>query len=135
MKSSPQGTVKSESLGNEANFPFKPHHFLITLVKSQDVPDTSRDERTAQWSPIMPLVLQGGCTVGSRWSADVSLTFEAGTSLTHLDPCGVTLLPQQITFSLSFLLLCPTLCNPMNCSMPGFPVLHYRPQFAQTHVH
>ena len=135
MKSSPQGTVKSESLGNEASFPFKPHHFLITLVKSQDVPDTSRDERTAQWSPIMPLVLQGGCTVGSKWIADVSLTFEAGTSLTHLDPCGVTSLPQQITFSLSFLLLCPTLCNPMNCSMPGFPVLHYRPQFAQTHVH
>ena len=31
--------------------------------------------------------------------------------------------------------LCPTLCNPMNCSMPGFPVLHYLPEFAQTHVH
>ena len=29
---------------------------------------------------------------------------------------------------------CPTLCNPMNCSMPGFPVLHYLPEFAQTHV-
>ena len=28
-----------------------------------------------------------------------------------------------------------TLCNPMNCSMPGFPVLHYFPKFAQTHVH
>ena len=29
---------------------------------------------------------------------------------------------------------CPMLCNPMNCSMPGFPVLHYLPEFAQTHV-
>ena len=29
----------------------------------------------------------------------------------------------------------PTLCNPMDCSMPGFPVLHYLPDFAQTHVH
>ena len=28
-----------------------------------------------------------------------------------------------------------TLCNPMNCSMPGFPVLHHLPEFAQTHVH
>ena len=27
----------------------------------------------------------------------------------------------------------PTLCNPMNCSIPGFPVLHYLPEFAQTH--
>ncbi|KAB0377934.1 hypothetical protein FD755_009512 [Muntiacus reevesi] len=28
--------------------------------------------------------------------------------------------------------LCLTLCDPMNCSMPGFPVLHYLPEFAQT---
>ena len=30
---------------------------------------------------------------------------------------------------------CPTLCNPMNCSTPGFLVLHYLPELAQTHVH
>ena len=30
---------------------------------------------------------------------------------------------------------CPTLCDPMDCSTPGFPVLHYLPEFAQTHVH
>ena len=29
----------------------------------------------------------------------------------------------------------PTLCDPMNCSTPGFPVLHHLPEFAQTHVH
>ena len=29
----------------------------------------------------------------------------------------------------------PTLCNPMDCSMPGIPVLHYLLEFAQTHVH
>ena len=28
-----------------------------------------------------------------------------------------------------------TLCNPMNCSMPGFPVLHSLLEFAQNHVH
>ena len=27
-----------------------------------------------------------------------------------------------------------TLYNPTDCSMPGFPVLHYLPEFAQTHV-
>ena len=31
--------------------------------------------------------------------------------------------------------LCPTLCNPMDCSMPGFPVLCHLPELAQTHVH
>ena len=30
---------------------------------------------------------------------------------------------------------CPTLCNPMDCSMPGYPVIHHLPEFAQTHVH
>ena len=28
-----------------------------------------------------------------------------------------------------------TLCNPMGCSMPGFPVLYQLPELAQTHVH
>ena len=31
--------------------------------------------------------------------------------------------------------LCPTLSDPMDCSMPGFPELHCLPEFAQTHVH
>ena len=30
---------------------------------------------------------------------------------------------------------CPTLCNPMDYNMPSFPVLHYFPELAQTHVH
>ena len=25
--------------------------------------------------------------------------------------------------------------DPMDCSMPGFPVLHYLPEIVQTHVH
>ena len=30
---------------------------------------------------------------------------------------------------------CPTLCDPMDCSTPGFPVHHHLPELAQTHVH
>ena len=30
---------------------------------------------------------------------------------------------------------CPTLCDPMNRSMPGLPVHHQLPEFTQTHVH
>ena len=30
---------------------------------------------------------------------------------------------------------CPTLCHPTDCSTPGFPVLHYLLEFAQSHVH
>ena len=30
---------------------------------------------------------------------------------------------------------CPTLCNPMNYSMPGLPVHHQLLEFTQTHIH
>ena len=29
----------------------------------------------------------------------------------------------------------PTLCDPVDCSMPGFPVHHQFPELTQTHVH
>ena len=29
---------------------------------------------------------------------------------------------------------CPTLCDPMNCSMPGLPVRHQLPEFTHTHI-
>ena len=38
-------------------------------------------------------------------------------------------------FCYSVAKLCPTLWDPMNWSTPGFPVLHYFPEFAQIHVH
>ena len=30
---------------------------------------------------------------------------------------------------------CPTLCDPMDCSTPGFPVHHQLPELTQTYVH
>ena len=43
-------------------------------------------------------------------------------------------------FSVQFLVVqfarsCLTLCDPMDCSMPGFSVLHHLLEFAQTPVH
>ena len=35
----------------------------------------------------------------------------------------------------SFAQSCPTLCDPMNRSMPGLPVHHQLPESTQTHVH
>ena len=31
--------------------------------------------------------------------------------------------------------LCPILCDPKDCSTPGFPAHHQLPEFTQTHVH
>ena len=35
----------------------------------------------------------------------------------------------------SLCLSCLTLCDPMDCSIPGFPVYHQLLEFTQTHVH
>ena len=37
-----------------------------------------------------------------------------------------------ICFCCSAAKLCPTPCDPMDCTMTGLPVLHYIPEFAQT---
>ena len=41
---------------------------------------------------------------------------------------------ESVQFS-SVAQLCPTLCDTMNCSMPGLPVHHHLLEFTQTHVH
>ena len=43
------------------------------------------------------------------------------------------LLSTSVQFS-SVAQLCPTLCDPMNCSTPGLPGHHQLPEFTQTHV-
>ena len=49
--------------------------------------------------------------------------------------------PHGVFFSINFIQFssgaqwCPTLCDPVDCSMPGFPVHHQLPELAQTHVH
>ena len=59
-----------------------------------------------------------------------------------MGPIGAILETGYNSFNLSILIcccsvtqLCLTLHNPMYCSMPGFPVLYYLPEFAQTHIH
>ena len=42
--------------------------------------------------------------------------------------------PKGVQFS-SVAQLCPTLCDPMDCSTPGLPVHHQLLELAQTHVH
>ena len=40
----------------------------------------------------------------------------------------------SVQFS-SFAQSCPSLCDPIDSSTPGFPVHHQPPEFTQTHVH
>ena len=49
---------------------------------------------------------------------------------TYDDSCII-----HTTYHCSVAQSCPTLCDPMDCSMPYFLVLHHLPELAQTHVH
>ena len=49
----------------------------------------------------------------------------------HRD-CSSFYIPIQLS---SVAQSCLTLCNPMDCSTPAFPVHHQLPEFTQTHVH
>ena len=52
----------------------------------------------------------------------------------HFIKVGIMLL-SSVKFMMSVAQSCPTLCDPMNCSMPGLPVCHQLPEFTQAHVH
>ena len=50
-----------------------------------------------------------------------------------IECCGIYSELEQIQFS-SVAQSCWTLCNPMACSIQGFPVTQKLPELAQTHV-
>ena len=66
--------------------------------------------------------------------------FSSVQSLSRVQLCKFIILIKfnlTISFSLfdSVTQLCLTLCNPLDCGTPGFPVHHQLPEFAQTYVH
>ena len=85
----------------------------------------------------------------SYWGDDIKLPSVQGKgvwsfSLMSLGPHTLYLhqLVKWCWWKKTFLFFCCSvaksrlaLCDPMNCSMPGFPVLYYLPESAQTHVY
>ena len=47
----------------------------------------------------------------------------------HLEMFSISVIISSVAQS------CLTLCDSIDCSMPGFPVHHQLPEFTQTHVH
>ena len=91
------------------------------------------------WMSAQPARLNMSvCSVSSRAHPSVPPFWDSSSC------CGTGLIIQRFFFTLirissvqfsSFTQLCPTLCDPMNCSTPGLPVHHQLPEFTQTHVH
>ena len=53
----------------------------------------------------------------------------------HLNKTNASLVIYYICCCCSIFQSCLTPCDPMDCSTPGLPVLHYLPELAQTDVH
>ena len=63
-----------------------------------------------------------------RFAYDTTLMADSGEELKSL------LMRLKVQF-ISVAQSCLTLCDPMDCSMPGLPVHHQLPEFTQTHAH
>ena len=55
-----------------------------------------------------------------------------GCIFSPLYPCQLASMSHQFS---SITQSCSTLCDPMDCNTPGFPVHHQLPELAQTYVH
>ena len=72
-----------------------------------------------------------------NWLSDIHSLINSSVSLLMFVYTSIHLFKYSVStcqFS-SVAQSCPTLCNPMDCSMPGFPAHHQFPELTQTHVH
>ena len=88
----------------------------------EDLPNPGIKPRTS--------ALQGDSLLLSHQGRRIDLTKYWGNLWFHKR----LVLFNSVQFS-SVAQLCPTLCNPMNCSMPGLPVHHQLLESTQTYVH
>ena len=102
-----------------------------------------KDRNTEQWNKIKSPEINP-CTYGHlifdkggkniSGEKTISLTSGAGKTVKECKRMKQEhFLTPSVQFS-SVGQLCPTLCNPMDCSMPGLPVHNQLADFTQTHV-
>ena len=73
------------------------------------------------------------CAHAWVWDQEKGAVFINPTE--YSGPCNdKNLILHSAVLLFSQLKSCLTFCDPMDCSAPGFPVLHYLPEFAQVHV-
>ena len=111
-----------------------------TLVQ-KEIQSQSQEEMNTNWTPhwlfwnslthlILTTVLCG------IYSNPFFIIQEIGAQRGELlvNRTGILIFCLSVQFSL-VTQLCLTLCNPMDCRVPGFPVHHQLPELTQTQVH
>ena len=89
------------------------------------------------WLPVPISAHVWSCRLGQRWKKFFLIKIQSSPACLLK---ALFLSYPRMTGSLgpyhcSVAKLCPTLCDPMDCSTPGSPVLYHLLEFVQTHVH
>ena len=90
-----------------------------------DSPALARKKSWIQESVPASAILNHSITVTRRQGSHCTLLFFVLYNIPFYDSVQFTSVAQS----------CPTLCDPMNRSMPGLPVHHQLPEFTQTHIY
>ena len=93
-------------------------HWLVFIFLSSPTRDRS-------WVPAMK------AQSPNHWTAREFPTIIDFQVLFNWSWCIILVIYYWCSVTESYLIL----CNPMDCSMPGFPVHHQLPELAQPHVH
>ena len=99
---------------------------MASITKIMASSPISSLQMQRKWKQWQALFLGSKITVGSDCSHEIKRRLLLGRK------------PMANLSSVQFFSVaqsCLTLCDPMNCSTPGFPVHHQLPELAQTHVH
>ena len=93
----------------------------------------------ADWLRVAVTLGGTGSTLEqAHWDHSLGRCSAAQSYLTLCDPMDGSTLGFPVLHSVQFSSVaqsCPTLFDPMDYSTPGFPVLHHLQEFAQTQVH
>ena len=89
--------------------------------------DGITDSMDMSWSKLQ--MVKDREEKGGKWICrDKHKIFSTSRKETYLKRLRINIQFSSVTQS------CLTLCNPTDCSTPGFPVLHHLREFVQTHV-
>ena len=123
---------KSKRIPEKIYFCFTDYTKAFDSVEHNELENSSRDGNTRPSYLLRNLYAYQEATV--RTGNGTTDCFQIGKGVRQgciLSPCLFNL---YVGFS-SVVQSCPTLCDPMDCSTPGFPVHHQLPEFPQTPVH
>ena len=85
------------------------------------------------WTGPRPISMKPDTPVASRTPAQTWTSLSGAAA--HSCPAARICPGTQCCRCCSVAKSCPTLCEPVDCSTPSFPVLHHLLELAQTHVH